>query len=50
MPEDHPHRKTPSVANIRQRRAAEEAVHEANRAAPEAALGMVERWNTERSV
>jgi hypothetical protein len=50
MPEDHPHRKTPSVANIRRRRAAEEAVHEANRGAREAALGVVERWNAEQSV
>jgi len=50
MPDDHPYRKTPSVADIRQRRAAQEAVHKADRAAREAALCVVERWNTERSV
>jgi hypothetical protein len=50
MPDDHPYRKTPSVADIRQRRAGEDAVHEADRAAREAALGVVERWNAERSL
>jgi len=49
MPEDHPYRKTPSVSELRQRRAAEEAVHEAETAARKEALAVVERWNAERS-
>jgi hypothetical protein len=43
MPEDHPTRKTPSVADIRRKRAADEA-------ARRGALSVVERWNAERSV
>jgi len=35
---------------VRRKRAAEEADHQADRAAREAALCVVERWNTERSV
>jgi hypothetical protein len=42
MPDDHPHRKTPSVADLRQKRAIDEA-------ARKAALYIVERWNDEPS-
>ena len=49
MPDDHPYRKTPSVAELMQMRAAEEAVQEAERAAQQAALDVIERWNAERS-
>jgi hypothetical protein len=49
MPEDHPYRKTLSVAEIRQKRAAEEVVHEAETAARKEALAVIERWNAERS-
>jgi hypothetical protein len=42
MPDDHPYRKTPSVADLRRKRAADEA-------AQQAALRVVERWNDERS-
>jgi hypothetical protein len=49
MPEQHDPSRGPSVAELRQKRAAEEAVHEAERAAHEAALCVVERWNAERS-
>src|SRR5215467_8952078 len=50
MPDDHPYRKNLSVAEIRQRRAAGEAVHQAETAARKGALRVVERWNAERSV
>jgi hypothetical protein len=49
MPDDHPYRKNPSVADLMRKRAAEDAVREADHAAREAALGVVERWNAERS-
>jgi len=49
MPEDHPYRKTPSVADIRRKRAADEAASEAEHAAQQAALRVVGRWNAERS-
>jgi hypothetical protein len=42
MPDDHPYRKNPSVADLRQKRAADEAKRKA-------ALHIVERWNAERS-
>jgi hypothetical protein len=42
MPDDHPYRKTPRVADLRQKRAADGG-------AREAALGIVERRNDERS-
>jgi hypothetical protein len=49
MPEQ-PHRNRGlSAAELMQRRAAEEAAHEAAGAAQEAALRVVERWNAERS-
>jgi hypothetical protein len=49
MPEDHPYRKNPSVADLIRRRAADEAAHAADEAARKAALRVVERWNAERS-
>jgi hypothetical protein len=49
MPEQHPTRKNASVAELREKRKAEMAVREAERAAQQAALGVVERWNAERS-
>jgi len=49
MPDDHSYRKNPSVADLMRKRAAEEAVREADHAAREVALGVVERWNAERS-
>jgi hypothetical protein len=49
MPEDHPYRKTPSVADLMRKRAADEASHAADRAARDAARQVVERWNAERS-
>src|SRR5258707_9676408 len=49
MPEDHPYRKNPSVADLMRKRAVEEAVAAAERANQQAALAAVERWNTERS-
>jgi hypothetical protein len=49
MPEDHPYRKNPSVAELRRRRAVEEAVEAAERANQRAALAVVERWNAEPS-
>jgi len=49
MPEDHPYRKNPSVADLMRKRAVEEAVAAAERANQQAALAVVERWNTERS-
>ena len=48
MPEDHPYRKNPSVADLMRTRAVEEAVAAAERANQQAALAVVERWNTER--
>src|SRR5262249_18502273 len=39
-----------SVAELKQKRATAEASHEGERAAQEAALRVVERWNAERSV
>ncbi len=50
MREQHFSRKTPSVAELMQNRAAEEAAHEAERADQQIALRVVERWNAERSV
>ncbi len=50
MPDDHPYRKTPSVADLMRKRAADEAAHAADEAARKAALSIVERWNGERSV
>jgi hypothetical protein len=50
MPEDHPYRKNPSVADLIRRRAADEAAHAAEEAARKAALRVVERWNEERPV
>src|SRR5215831_17617194 len=49
MPEQDFSRKTPSVAGLMQKRAAEEAVQEAERAAQQSALHVVDRWSTERS-
>jgi hypothetical protein len=50
MPEDHPYRKTPSVADLQRKRKADEATQAANEADREAALRIVEHWNAERSV
>jgi hypothetical protein len=49
MPEDHPYRKNPSVADLMRRRAVEKAVKAAERADQQAALAVVELWNAERS-
>jgi hypothetical protein len=49
MPEQHPTRKTASAAELREQRKAQEAVREAERAAQQRALHVVERWNAERS-
>jgi hypothetical protein len=49
MPEDHPYRKNPSVADLMRKRAADEAAHAAEETARKAALAIVERWNAERS-
>jgi hypothetical protein len=49
MPEDHPYRKNPSVADLMRKRAVEEAVVAAERANQKAALTVVERWNAEQS-
>src|SRR6267142_5720350 len=49
MPDQDHSRKTPSVTDLMQKRAAEEAVHEADRATHDAALRVVEQWNAERS-
>jgi hypothetical protein len=49
MPEDHPYRKNPSVADLMRKPAVEEAVEAAERANQQAALAVVERWNAERS-
>src|SRR5258708_946496 len=49
MPEDDPYRKNASVADLMRRRAVEEAVDAAESANQQAALVVVERWNTERS-
>jgi hypothetical protein len=48
VPDEHPHRKTPSVADLKRKRAADEVAHAAD-AARKAALRVVERWNAERS-
>src|SRR5260221_10491333 len=50
MPDDHPYRKTPSVADLRRQRAADEVAHAAEETTRKAALSIVERWNAERSV
>jgi hypothetical protein len=50
MPDEPLYRKTPSVLDLRRKRAADEAASEADHATREAALRVVERWNTERSV
>jgi hypothetical protein len=50
MPEDHPYRKNPSVADLVRKRAVEKAVEAAERANQQAALAVVERWNAEQSV
>ena len=50
MPDDHPYRKTPSVAALRRQRAADEVAHAAEETTRKAALSIVERWNWERSV
>jgi hypothetical protein len=49
MPEDHPYRKNPSVADLMRKRAVEEAVEAAERANQQAALAVVERCNAELS-
>src|SRR5215469_3512029 len=49
MPEQDFTRKTPSVAELMRKRAEEEAVQHAERAAQQSALHVVERWNAERS-
>jgi hypothetical protein len=49
MPDDHPYRKTPSVADLQRKHKADEAAYAADEAARKAALGVVERWNAERS-
>src|SRR6266446_2518067 len=48
MPEDHPYRKNPSVADLRRERAADEAAKLRDRIARHAALRVIERWNAER--
>src|SRR5258708_14030415 len=50
MPDDHPYRKTPSVADLMRKRACDEAAAAADEAARKAARSIVERWNGERSV
>jgi hypothetical protein len=50
MADEPLYRKTPSAADLMRKRAADEAAHTADRAAHEAALRVIERWNTERSV
>jgi hypothetical protein len=49
MPEQPDRNRGRSVAELMRKRAAEEAAHEAERAAQEAALRVVERWNAEQS-
>jgi hypothetical protein len=49
MPEQHPSRKTTTAAELLEQRKAEEAVLEAERAAQQVAMRVVERWNAERS-
>jgi hypothetical protein len=49
MPEQHDRNRGPSVAELMQKRATEEAAQKAERAAQEAAFRVVERWNAERS-
>ena len=44
MPDEPLYRKTPSVLDLRRKRAADEAALEAERAAREATLRVVERW------
>lgn len=50
MPDEPLYRKPPSAADLIRKRAADEAAHAADRAAREAALRVVERWNTEQLV
>src|SRR5258708_37917027 len=50
MPDEGPYRKTPSVADLMRKRAADEAAYAADEAAQKGALRVVERWNVERSV
>jgi hypothetical protein len=49
MLEEPPYRKTPNVADLMRKRAADEAARAADEAARKAALRIVERWNAERS-
>ncbi len=49
MPEQPDRNRGPRVAELMQKRAAEEVAQKAERAAQEAALRVVERWNAERS-
>jgi hypothetical protein len=49
MPEQPDRNRGRSVAELMRKRAGEEVAHEAERAAQEAALRVVERWNAERS-
>jgi hypothetical protein len=48
MPHD-PYRKTPTVADIKRNRAAEQAARAANAVGRKTALRIIERWNAERS-
>jgi hypothetical protein len=50
MPDEPMYRKTQSVLDLMRRWAADEADHQAERAAQISALRVVERWNAERSV
>jgi hypothetical protein len=50
MPDQDHSRKTPSVAELMRKRAAEEGAREVKRSAQRGALRIVERWNAERSV
>jgi hypothetical protein len=49
MPDEPLYRKNPSAADLMRKRAADQAANAADRAAREAALLVVERWNAERS-
>jgi hypothetical protein len=49
MPELRDPKRGPSAAELMRKRSAEEAAHQADLAAQEAALRVVERWNAERS-
>ncbi len=50
MPEQPDRNRGPRVAELMQKRAAEEVAQKAERTAQEAALRVVERWNAERSL